>query len=251
MPLSKVSDTWKRKIGQLRPKERISRVKTMAGLMAGIDASRSVQLGGVASKIPGRAWRNRVVRRLERLGANSPIRVREWYEPVSKPILAAQAEREYHRVVAGRKVGAWHPLLLVSLVYRHRTLPVAWLWVPQRRGHSSAARQLALLGYVRSLLPNEAKVLWVGDQEFGAIAVLKQLDQWCWHYVLRQRSNQLFRPDPNTPWQAFGDVINQAGWARWNTRNNMPIRPLCWRIGNPEKRNPGGWLPTGLPCALP
>jgi hypothetical protein len=192
-----------------------------------------------------------VVRRLERLGANSPIRVREWYEPVSKPILAAQAEREYHRVVAGRKVGAWHPLLLVSLVYRHRTLPVAWLWVPQRRGHSSAARQLALLGYVRSLLPNEAKVLWVGDQEFGAIAVLKQLDQWCWHYVLRQRRNQLFRPDPNTPWQAFGDVINQAGWARWNTRNDMPIRPLCWRIGNPEKRNPGGWLPTGLPCALP
>lgn len=215
MPISKVYDTWKRKIHQLRPQERMSRVKTMAWLLAGIFASRSVQLGRVASKIPGNAVRTSVVRRLERWVANGQIRVRDWYEPVIQPILQAQAGREYRLVVDGSKVGPWHQLLLVSLAYRHRTIPLAWMWVPKSRGHSSAARQLALLSYVHRLLPAGAQVLLVGDQEFGAIAVLKQLDHWQWHYVLRQKGSQLFRPDPSTPWQVFGAVIEKAGQQVW------------------------------------
>jgi hypothetical protein len=256
MPINKVYDTWKRKIQQLRPKERVSRVKTMAWLMAGIFASRSVQLGRVASKIPGSAWRNSVVRRLERLVANGHIRVREWYELVIKPILVAHSGREYRLVVDGSKVGPWHQLLLVSLAYRHRTIPVAWMWVPKSRGHSSAARQLALLGYVCSLLPSDAQVLLVGDQEFGAIDVLKQLDQWHWHYVLRQRSSQLFRPDANTPWKAFGDVIQKAGQQGWlgqveyTQQYAYPTHLLAyWQPGEPEPWLLATHLPT-LTAAL-
>ena len=70
MSISKVYDTWKRKILQMRPKERINRVNTMAWLITGIFASRSVQLGRVASKLPGCARRIRVARSLERLVAN-------------------------------------------------------------------------------------------------------------------------------------------------------------------------------------
>ncbi len=44
-------DTWKRKIQQMRPKKRINRVTTMAFLIAGIFASRLVQLGRVVSKL--------------------------------------------------------------------------------------------------------------------------------------------------------------------------------------------------------
>jgi hypothetical protein len=241
MPISKVYDTWKRKIQQLRPKERISRVKTMAWMMAGIYVGRTVQLGRIASQIPGQAERNSVVRRLERLVANTSIRVREWYEPVIQPILNAQIGREFRLIVDGSKVGPWHQLLLVSLAYRHRTIPLVWMWVPKSRGHSSAARQLALLRYVHGLLPEGAQVLLVGDQEFGAVEVLKQLDQWNWHYVLRQKSSQLFRPDENTPWKAFGSVIQKAGQQVWlgeveYTQQHVYCTHLLayWQIGEPE-----------------
>lgn len=251
MPISKVYDTWKRKIQQMRPKERISRVKTMAWLMAGIFASRSVQLGRVASKVPGNATRTSVTRRLERFVANVSIRVCEWYEPVIRPILSAQTGREYRLVVDGSKVGPWHQLLLISLAYRRRTIPIAWMWVPKSRGHSSAARQLTLLRYVRSLLPSVAQVLLVGDQEFGAIEVLKQLDQWHWQYVLRQKSSQLFRPDANTPWKAFGDVIQKAGQQVWlgeveyTQQHAYPTHLLAyWQLGEKEP-----WLlATNLAC---
>ena len=209
-----------------------------------------MQLGRVASILPGTAVRNSVVRRLERLVANSQIRVREWYEPVIQPILNAQLGREYRLVVDGSKVGPWHQWLLVSLAYRHRTLPLAWIWVPKSRGHNSSARQLALLRYVYGLLPDGAQVLLVGDQEFGAVEVLRQLDQWHWQYVLRQKSNQLFRPEASTPWQAFGQVIQKAGQQIWlgevdYTQQHAYRTQLLayWQIGEPEP-----WLlTTNLP----
>jgi hypothetical protein len=251
MPTSKIYDTWKRKILQMRPWERISRVKTMAWLMAGIFVSRSVQLGRVAAKLPGNAMRTSVMRRFERFVANTNIRVCEWYEPVIRPILNAHLGLEYRLVVDGSKVGPWHQLLLISLAYHHRTIPITWMWVPRRRGHSSAARQLSLLRYVHRLLPVNAQVLLVGDQEFGAIEVLKQLDQWQWGYVLRQKSTELFRPDAKTPWKAFGDVIQKAGQEVWLGRveytqqHIYPTHLLAyWQRGEKEP-----WLlATNLLC---
>ena len=76
---------------------------------------------------------------------------------------------------------------MVSLAYRHRAIPIAWTWVKQVRGHSSTRQQLALLKYVKGLISKKAAVFLVGDSEFGSISVLKQLDQWRWWYVLRQK----------------------------------------------------------------
>lgn len=55
-------------------------------------------------------------------------------------------------------------------------------------------KQLALLGYVHSLLPPKADVLLVGDNEFGAVEVQKQLKKWGWQYVLRQKGRYLVLP---------------------------------------------------------
>jgi hypothetical protein len=252
MPISKLYHTWKAKIQQLRPGERLSRVKGMAWLLAGIYVSRSVQLGRIASKIPGTAKRVSVVRRLERLVNNAAIHVRKWYEPQIRPLLQARAGSEFRLVVDGSKVGPWHILLLVSLAYRRRTIPLAWTWVrtPRHRGRSTAAHQLALLGYVRRLLPADAQVLLVGDQEFGAIDVLKTLDKWNWQYVLRQKSSQLFRPDAATPWQPFGSVIQRAGQSVWlgeveytQWRPHRTHLLAYWQVGEKEP-----WLlATNLP----
>ena len=217
MSINTLYHTWKKKMEQLRPQEHRARVNILTWLIVGIFASRSVQLGRIAAKIPGAATRTSVERRLERLVNNPHLRVREWYEPLIQPLLQGQAGHEYRLVVDGSKVGPWHQLLLVGLAYRRRVIPLAWLWVrtPQHKGRSSGGRQLALLGYVRRLLPPDAQVLLVGDQEFGGITVLRQLDAWGWGYVLRQKSSQLFRSDAHSPWQAFGDVIDQPGQSVW------------------------------------
>jgi hypothetical protein len=127
---------------------------------------------------------------------------------------AAQGGGEIRLIVDGSKVGFDHQLLMVSLAYRRRAIPIVWSWVSSEKGHSSAYKQRALLGYVRRLMPNGARVSVVGDSEFGAVEVIKQLEEWGWYYVLRQKPNHLLRGE-GEEWEPLGGLIERAGQTRW------------------------------------
>ncbi|WP_345309207.1 hypothetical protein [Candidatus Villigracilis saccharophilus] len=90
--------------------------------------------------------------------ANSAIDVRSWYKPIAKSWLQSQFEwvGEIRLIVDGTKVGFGHQLLMVSLAYRNRAVPIAWSWVKHVRGHSTGKQQVRLLKYVGSLLPKGA-----------------------------------------------------------------------------------------------
>jgi hypothetical protein len=61
---------------------------------------------------------------------------------------------------------------------------------------SSSYCQLTLLRYVDSKWPKDAWVILVGDEEYGAIEVLRQLGQCNKQNVLYQKSNELVCPMP-------------------------------------------------------
>jgi hypothetical protein len=191
MPINETYRTWKQRICELRPKQRITQVQNFVWLVVGIYPSHSVNLSRVAGKVVGPAKNVSTVRRLSRFLANKAIDVRSWYKPIAKTWLQSQFERvgEIRLIVDGTKVGFAHQLLMVSLAYRRRAIPIAWSWVKHVRGHSSAEQQIRLLKYVGTLLPKKAPVFVVGDSEFGSISVLQQLEAWHWFYVLRQKGN--------------------------------------------------------------
>jgi hypothetical protein len=252
MPINETYRTWIRRICELRPEQRITQVRNFVWLMVGIFHSRSVQLSQVASKIPGQAQNLSTVRRLSRFLDNPAIQVREWYEPIARQWLAAQYSwiGEIRLIVDGTKVGFGHQLLMVSLAYRRRAIPIAWTWVKQVRGHSSGHQQLALLQYVKGLLPQKSTVFLVGDSEFGSIQVLRQLDQWHWYYVLRQKGNTCVWNNQQANWQKLSSFVHQEGQSVWlpNTyltkQNSYPVSVLVhWAKGEKEP-----WcLATNLP----
>ena len=180
MPVNRLNDTLMQRICELRPGQRITQTRNFVWLIIGIFQSRSVCLGRIAGKIPGPAKLVSTTRRLSRLLDYPAIRVREWYEPIARQWSQAQwmCLREIRLIVDGTEVSYGHQLLMVSMVYRKRTIPIAWTLVLQARGHSSAFKQLALLNYVRQLLPMGAVVFLVGDCEFGSVEVLTWLNQW-------------------------------------------------------------------------
>ena len=120
---------------------------------------------------------------------NSAVRVREWYEPTARSLLENLVEQdlEVRLLLDGSKVGFGHQLLMAAIAYRRRAISLTWTWVKGARGHSTAYKQRALLAYIHRLMPEKARVLVVGDSEFGAIEVLKQLGHWGWSYVMRQK----------------------------------------------------------------
>src|SRR5215210_6138937 len=223
MPINPLYRSLRDLLVQLRPTERQTRIRNFSWLLAGLFLSRSVHLSKIANKIPTtKATLPSAVRRLSRLVDNSSIRVRECYEPLARRLLECQAEKlgEIRLIVDGSKVGFKHRLLMVGLAYRRRAIPIAWSWVPSEKGHSSAYKQRALLDYVRRLMPDgAARVSVVGDSEFGAVALRKQLEEWGFYYVVRQKGSHLMRCSEWQPRRgerrALGELIERRGERVW------------------------------------
>jgi len=227
MSINQLYSIWQNRIAQLRPKERRTRVRTMAGFICGIFHSGSVHLAKVARKIPFASSRGKrkllsATRQLERFVDNSHVRVREWYDATARDWLSyiARTTGTIRLIADGTKVGFDHQLLMIAVAYHGRAIPICWTWVPTARGHSSAFKQLALLNHVRSLLPLHASVLLVGDSEFGAVDVMRQLETWHWLYVLRQKANNQVQW-ADEPWQNFGAVVTAPGQSRWLGRGRL------------------------------
>jgi hypothetical protein len=144
MPINQLHGTLQRLLLQLRPAERVTRVRNWSRLLVGLCLSRSVHLSKIANKIPTtKATLPSATRRLSRLLDNAAVRVRAWYEPIARSLLerAAHEGGEVRLIVDGSKVGFEHRLLMVGLAYRRRAIPVAWSWVRSEKGHSSAYKQ--------------------------------------------------------------------------------------------------------------
>jgi hypothetical protein len=252
MPINNLYHTWNMRIKQLQPTERKTRIRNFAWLIVGIHQSRSVYLSRIAGKIPGKAKLLSFIQRLSRLLANPAINVRVWYEPIARSWLASQAShlQQVRLIVDGTKVGFAHQLLMVSLAYRKRAIPIAWTWVKHIKGHATPEAGLALLAYVRSLLPKGIAILLVGDCEFGAVEVLQQLEGWHWDYVLRQKGRTHVCLFGQTEWRDFGSWVKKPGrsvWLGkgWLTQSKIyPVNLLVhWKVGEDEP-----WcLATNLP----
>ena len=128
MPINQLYHTWFQRLRQLRPTERVTRLRTAAWMLTGIFESRSVHLRRIADKIPGMATTPSKERRLTRFLDNAAIRVRAWYEPIARNLLQRVAQRglEVRLILDGTRIGFGHQLLLVAVAYRRRAIPIAW-----------------------------------------------------------------------------------------------------------------------------
>ena len=254
MPINKTYRTWIQRICELRPKQRKTQVQNFVWLIVGIFHSRSVSLSKIAGKVISTAKNVSTVRRLSRFLASTVVDVRSWYRSTAKAWLMSQVQQvgEIRLIVDGTKIGFGYQLLMVSLAYRHRAVPIAWTWVRYVRGHSNATKQIILLKYVRSLIPQKMPVFLVGDSEFGSIAVLQQLQQWHWFFVLRQTGNTGLWLDEQSGWQRLDSFVQYAGQSVWYPNGYLtqsgifPVSVLIhWQKGEKEP-----WcLATNLPDA--
>jgi hypothetical protein len=227
------------------------RARNLAWLMTGIYHSKSVHLSKIANKIPGKAQRESRTRRLLRFVDNAAVRVRDWYRPVAVYLLQAAAKTGQIRlIIDATQVAQNYQLLIVTLAYRRRALPIAWTWLRSGKGHSSGWKQAALLTYVRSLMPPEVSVVVVGDSEFSSLQAV--VEAWGWFYVLRQKGSHLFRERPDAPWRRLDSLLAKPGQQCWltNVELTQEHRRPCNLLAYWKRGEKDPWLlATNLPTA--
>lgn len=181
-------------------------------LIVGLYKAESVHLSKVARKLPIRARKLSLDKRLRRFLDNGAVRVREWYQPVAARLLAAASSGgQIHLLIDSSKVGFGHQLLMVGIAYRRRALPLVWTWVRSAKGHSTSTKQVKLLEYVHHLIPEGVKVSLVGDCEFKSTLLIEYLDFWKWDYALRQPRQHLVMTFGQTLWRRLDNLGLQPG----------------------------------------
>lgn len=183
---------------------------SLAYLITGIIGSRQVQLSQVASKVVYAGKETSLVERFRRFLQNENIVVRTEFMPFLGLILAGLSQERLVLLIDSTKVGGGCICLMVSVVYKSRALPLAWVVFKGKKGHSAEVIQLALLQTVQSLLPPAREVIILGDGEFDGSELIGWFKQQpTWQYVCRAANFCLIHHQNH--WLALADLALAEG----------------------------------------
>ncbi len=174
------------------PLEPLTRVVNLAAVALGILRSKSLQVGQIVTASPLAGTRDSLKKRVQRFLKNASVTVDDYYQPLAKRIL--------QRLVAGgarphltldRTEWGDSNVLYVCVGWRGRALPVLWRMLGP--GASSFAEQQELLEVVAAWLPQGARVLLLGDREFGTGVLAQWALKQGWDLCLRLRAHEYVR----------------------------------------------------------
>jgi hypothetical protein len=166
---------------------------TMAMMITGLLRGRNVQLRKMAEKVAYTGGKQTsLIDRFRRFFSNSNIAVQVEYNPMVVQILNGLSEQQLYLLIDSSKVGDNCLVLMVSVYYQHRALPLAWVTYQGRKGHSSQKVQLALFRTVQSYLKAGCQIILLGDGEFDGSEVVHYFKEEAgWEYVCRTDESTL------------------------------------------------------------
>jgi hypothetical protein len=234
---------WKRVLAQWLSATCPTRRTNLTWRIVGLYVSGTVQTSAIVQRWPMALQVSSLTRRLSRFLDNGAVRPAVWFRPVARQLRARAAPHRLTLIVEARKVGAGHPVVIVSLADQHRALPLAWTWVPDAKGAVATDIQLALFKRVHGLLPKGGHVIWVGEAGCSSVLVLRQLEAWGWDYVRRQKGKFLLPRSQPSDWERRDSLLTAAGQQVWLVAGGFTAKwqpPLrCWPTGRPGPSAPG------------
>jgi len=204
----------------------------LAALVSGIVGSKSVNLPEIAKKTPDTTKPESRVKRFSRWVNNEYIDFEIYFLPFVAPLLASLAHGSLTLIMDGSEVGRKCLALVVSVVYKGRSLPIAWVVVKGSKGHFPEDTHVILLEQVYSLIPEGAQVIFLGDGEFDGTTLLATAQGYGWEYVCRTAKNTIL----NEKGEEFtfaevgvmpGDCLSLPN-VRFTRQGYGPVHAIAW-----------------------
>lgn len=165
MPTSPLYDTTRLHLAAQLPEALPSQIDTLALVVVGIGQSVSAQIGKIARALPLDTTQAAKEQRIRRLLDNERLTQSQHYQPLAKAALQGLKGQRVQLLIDRVLLRDRHNILVVSIGFRRRSLPLVWLAL-EHRGQSGLADQQALLSQALSLLPERVRVSIHGDSEF-------------------------------------------------------------------------------------
>jgi hypothetical protein len=161
-------------------------LNTLTLLICGIVGAQHVQFDKLASHAPIRHRKNEsLITRFRRFVKHKDITANVLWLPFARALLKGLAQTPLTILLDGTTAGRGCMVLMASVVYRGRAIPLLWTVVKGKKGHLSEQVHCALIRRLQALIPPDATVTLLGDGEFDGIELQAAIRARNWEYVCR------------------------------------------------------------------
>jgi Transposase DDE domain len=167
-------------------------LNTLTLLICGIVAAQHVQFDKLASHAPIRGRKNEsLITRFRRWVKHTDITAEAIWLPFARAVLASLAQTPLSILLDGTSAGRGCMVLMASVVYRSRAIPLLWTVVKGQKGHLPQQLHCALVRRLQDLIPPDTTVTLLGDGEFDGTELQSTIRASKWQYVCRTASTIL------------------------------------------------------------
>ena len=169
-------------------------LQTMAFIINGIIASQSCNLPKIASKGADLRKPESRVRSFSRWLSNERIDFTLYFLPFAELLVRclSAAGKPLTVIFDGSSTGKSCVALVASIVYKKRALPIAWIVRQGSKGHFPEELHLELAERVKTIIPSEIEVVFLGDGEFDGAKLITLVKSFGWFFVLRTAKDRRF-----------------------------------------------------------
>ena len=178
----------------------LKRTKKLAGLICGMLRKKKSTMAALGSGLPQQITAHSQEKACKNFLDNAWNDYQTHYLPYITHFLPlfienAATGQTIFFVIDGSQMGNHHVALMVSLVYKNRSIPICWVVRKGAKGHFTNEMHLELMEQVYEhfmlQLPEDQPIVLLGDGEFDSIDLQNFCRKVGWDYVFRTACNTL------------------------------------------------------------
>jgi hypothetical protein len=232
MPISTRYDTIVTQLTNQLPDLRPRLAAPLAGALVGMSQSVSAQQRAIAGAMPVNTKQQSKIQRLRRLLDNPKLSATDVYQPIVRHALTGLKGQRVHLLLDRVVLTDTQNVLVVSVGFRRRSLPLVWQILPHQ-GSSSRAAQQQLLRQAK-LLPERVRITVQADSEFRSQQLFRFIRNRRWNAILGIRGNTPVTLDPAragqklTTWLPDRETVVYLNQVYLTEERCGPVNVLGW-----------------------
>ena len=156
MPISTRYDTIRTQLTRQLPDLRPRLAEPLVSALVGMSQSVSAQQRAIAGAMPLNTKQQSKIQRLRRLLDNAKLTATDVYQPIVRQALTGLHRQRVHLLLDRVVLTETQNVLVVSLGFRRRSVPLVWRILPHQ-GSSHLRDQQKLLRAAAQLLPQDVR----------------------------------------------------------------------------------------------
>lgn len=154
-------------------------------MITGMIESHNSQLPEMADNCPDNIINDSIIKKFERWLRNNKVNANLHFMPYITAILTVLSKNTLYIIFDGTQTGKNCVTLMASVVYKGRSLPIAWITTTGKKGHLPVDMHIQLLQQVHALISKDSDVVFLGDGEFDGVDLLGAIEMLGWDYISR------------------------------------------------------------------